>query len=879
MSVKEEIHLINLALHREVSCSSESEGAAGSQAVDGLTTTCWQPLMSDKKANNRVWMKVDLGEDYSVNQAVLKLTSGFISRYSIRCSLDNLTWQTAFQRDTARGGISTSDRALFPRVEARYVMLEVELFDPERDFQLVEFGIFDDVSYPSGPILDRVFVRDANRTVYEQDDTFTMHVSSQADLVIQGILTDSSQADLAEAEVVVQSTKHGIVTAAVDTGEALILRTHASGVAQIQINVTLNGVTQENSLFVDVYDPTEGLADIQLVHDSLVSEIGQPALIAVDDFYPALKVIPGQTMAVKADLLNMSTGELLWSHPVRDTEAGVAATFTFPGQATIPGLYQISVEFTLAGDRMSSYYEACYFTVPSPLVSLEGKSQIVHKGADGQLLYVPDYKGNRILDFSHSGYGGGGVRIPDVQPAQIIAPIEGDNTQHIQDAIDRVAVLPLSDEGFRGAVLLKKGIYPINGSILIQASGIVLQGEGEEEGGTLLYATGTKQRNLIEISGSAGPRLITDTETAIVDLYVPSGAQMLRVRDTACFQVGDTIKVIRYGNERWIHAIGMDTIRLRPVAGGTVQWSPFQLEFDREITSIDGNCVTLDAPIACAIEQRWGGGAIIKYEDMDRIKHVGVEHLRIDVAFDPSITDTRIDGNEGTDIYLADEQHAINGIHMDHVKNGWVRNIVGAHLQHALVQVGRSSKWITIQDCEVYDFVSVITGGRRYSFHLTGELTLVQRTYSETARHAYAVDARVAGPNVFLDCTSTMDYNTSEPHHRWSVGCLYDNVNGRIHIQDRGWLGSGHGWSGANYVAWNTSNELLSQQPPTAQNYAIGHVGIQGKPLLPSAYDSRERKMAFWESFGQHVTPRSLYVQQLQDRLGDDAVLNLAQHQ
>jgi len=135
----------------------------------------------------------------------------------------------------------------------------------------------------------------------------------------------------------------------------------------------------------------------------------------------------------------------------------------------------------------------------------------------------------------------------------------------------------------------------------------------------------------------------------------------------------------------------------------------------------------------------------------------------------------------------------------------------------------------------------------------------------------------VQGPNVFLDSQSVNEFATSEPHHRWSVGGLYDNVSADIAIQDRGLLGSGHGWSGANYVTWNTEGDLASQQPITAQNYAIGHIGAKKKPYLPNADDKRPRNDAYWEHLGSHVGPRSLYLQQLQDRLGSQALQNIAQ--
>ena len=128
-------------------------------------------------------------------------------------------------------------------------------------------------------------------------------------------------------------------------------------------------------------------------------------------------------------------------------------------------------------------------------------------------------------------------------------------------------------------------------------------------------------------------------------------------------------------------------------------------------------------------------------------------------------------------------------------------------------------------------------------------------------RIAFVFQSRVCGPNVFLECNSTNDYATSEPHHRWSVGGLYDNVHAHMAFQDRQYMGSGHGWAGANYVAWNCEGTLVCQQPPTAQNWAIGFVGKKEK----GAFD---RPDGYWESLGQHVEPRSLYLKQLQDRLG-----------
>src|SRR4029077_13355080 len=83
----------------------------------------------------------------------------------------------------------------------------------------------------------------------------------------------------------------------------------------------------------------------------------------------------------------------------------------------------------------------------------------IYPGPDGTLVYAADDQGNTIHDASHAGYGGGGVSIPTVAVKETIWPVAGDNTEHVQAAIDKVSALPPDKYGFRGAVLLRAGYY------------------------------------------------------------------------------------------------------------------------------------------------------------------------------------------------------------------------------------------------------------------------------------------------------------------------------------------------------------------------------------------------------------------------------------
>ncbi|MDB5085367.1 MAG: hypothetical protein JWN30_2253, partial [Bacilli bacterium] len=373
------------------------------------------------------------------------------------------------------------------------------------------------------------------------------------------------------------------------------------------------------------------------------------------------------------------------------------------------------------------------------------------------------------------------------------------------------------------------------------------------------------KRNLIEIKGEpktvdAGRRF-----PVITDLYVPVGARSFHVDSAEGFTTGDTILVRREGNSDFIRAISMDSIKPRPGSpDGTKQWEPFALEFDRVITAIDGNLITIDAQVAAAIESRWGGGSVLPYTDAGRIEQVGVENLKAVAEYDSSVV-----LRQGEQEYYGDEQHALGFVLFDHVKNAWVQNFVAFHFSFFTVHVDRGAKWVTVQNGETRDMVSVITGGRRYPYFISGQLSLFRNVRAETARHAFVVGSRVCGPNVFLSGVSTQNYGSSEPHHRWSVGGLFDQIEGSIAIQDRQYFGSGHGWSGANYVAWNTTGDLVVQKPPTAHNWSFGHVGQKGREAFPP------REQGSFASFGQCMKPDSLYLQQLKERLGQQVVESL----
>jgi hypothetical protein len=488
-----------------------------------------------------------------------------------------------------------------------------------------------------------------------------------------------------------------------------------------------------------------------------------------------------------------------------------------------------------------------------------GKTSLVTQAENGALLYQPYSKEGDILpDFSNCGYAGGEMPLPDAPVRETLKPEPGDGDDHarIQAALDRVAKLEPDASGIRGAVLLTRGVYRCSDSLRMNASGVVLRGEGDGENDTVIRATARKQQPLVVIGDNGRPDEMSEKSVDIVDDYAPVGARSFNVANASGFKVGQTVFVVRRGNSAWITEIGMDKIVPRAAnPGSTKQWESFDMKFDRVITAIEGARITVDAPIVCALDKRWGGGAIVPYDDKERISRCGVEFLRSVSDFDKNKTADY----KGESVFV-DEDHTSYIVAFRSVKNAWARKLTSVSLTHGPAQIGGQAKWITVEDCQALSPVSQITGGRRYPYAVDGQLNLIQRCFAEKARHAFVFGARVPGPNVFLECRSVIDYATSEPHHRWSVGGLYDNVDANMAIQDRQWMGSGHGWSGANYVVWNSRGQLICQKPPTAQNFAIGFVGKKNPGAFP-------RPDGWWESEGKPVQPQSLYKAQLAARL------------
>lgn len=534
-----------------------------------------------------------------------------------------------------------------------------------------------------------------------------------------------------------------------------------------------------------------------------------------------------------------------------------------------------------------------------PAMYARGAGAVVHKdintdgplvsmGPDGKLVYKPyTDKGDTVPDWSYCGYKSNEEPIPDVPTVLTLKPLPGearkqekmayafgpDSSEQIQKALDDVAAREPDANGLRGAVLLRKGTYHVAKTLRV-SGGVVLRGEGDGEDGTVLIygpaGTGIVIGGNKEVAAEtpADEAKPAETSSVITDDYVPTGCMKVAVEDGSKFKPGDFVDVQKTPNQAWIDTLGMGSITSKRGDRRGKPWQPHQykcVQF-RHVVAVNGNTLTLNAPLAQTLAKGHGGGVVILRSDKTREFNCGVESVRIVSNYDTTI----VNDAKAEEPYPSDEKNTLQtGVLITNCIDGWVRDVTVKHVNFSAVQCGRDSYRVTVRDCKNLAMVSVIRGGKRYPFSNSDAiLSLFFNCFAETGRHDFAGGSRDTGPNAYVMCRAQKSNLVTGPHQRWGTGYLFDNViiegnrQSGLEAINRGAGGSGHGWAGATTIFWNcTANSAHVMNPPTPeQNFVIGFTGGQ------TSGDGHV------ESPDRHVEPQSLFLQQLKERLGDKAV-------
>ncbi|MFL9830166.1 DUF6298 domain-containing protein [Flavobacterium sp. ST-87] len=467
----------------------------------------------------------------------------------------------------------------------------------------------------------------------------------------------------------------------------------------------------------------------------------------------------------------------------------------------------------------------------------------ITKDKAGKIIRTQNNLGDQIPDFSFAGYRAGEYAIPNIAVKAFVPHISGDATATIQAAIDYVATLKADKNGFRGAVLLDKGIFKVSETLTIKESGIVLRGSGSGNSGTTILATGTSRGAIVNISGNNN-RILKD-KFQVADAYTPLGSTTISLKNANAIQKGDHILVNTPITQKWIDSLGMKDF------GGETGWigwksDDFVIRADREVTHVQSNKISIDAPLTNALDTKLSPSEVVIYSWSGRINNVGVENLILKSDFDTTNP--------------KDEQHRWYGVSIQNTEDVWVRQVNFEQFAGGAVSILKSAKRITVEDCISLNPVSEIAAFRRSTFYTEGQQTLFQRCYSEYGYNDFAVGGyATAGPNVFLQCQSYLPYSFSGSVGSWATGILFDVVlidGNALSFKNLGQDGRGIGWNAANSVIWETSASKIDNfSPPTADNWAFG-VWAQWAGN------------GHWNDVNSHINPRSLYYALLEQRLG-----------
>lgn len=485
----------------------------------------------------------------------------------------------------------------------------------------------------------------------------------------------------------------------------------------------------------------------------------------------------------------------------------------------------------------------CLLLFTALLSSIKARSQELYpdiKTDQTSIEYLSDAKGNTILDFSFSGYALSNRAIADV-PAKIkVSTVDGDATDKIQKAIDYVSRLKPDRNGFRGAVLLEKGIYRIKGSLYIAKSGVVLRGSGASDNGTLLLGTGTKRAAIIRILGSDDLK-IEDT-LQISQRHIPLGSTSITI-GKGKLEKGDQLILRKNLTQDWLDTLQMNNFggETNWIGWKTVDWT---IDWDRSVVQINDNEIELDAPLTMELSPEKDHLELLRYSWPGRIQEVGVENLKISSTYHKD--------------NLKDEQHRWLGISVENTKNAWIRQVNFEHLAGGAVHILKTASQVTVEDCLSLNPISEIASYRRHSFYTEGQKNLFQRCYAEYGYHDFAVGGYgTTGPNAFVQCHAYLPHSFSGTIGSWATGVLFDivTIDGHgLSLRNQGQSNRGSGWTAANSVVWESAASMMEvSNPPTAQNWAFGVWGqFSGN--------------AHWKEVNSHIRPRSLFYAQLKKR-------------
>ncbi len=459
-----------------------------------------------------------------------------------------------------------------------------------------------------------------------------------------------------------------------------------------------------------------------------------------------------------------------------------------------------------------------------------------------------DDAGRFLHDFSYAGYAAGLAEPPAPPPAVRLEPGPGDMTATVQAALD---------DG--GVVLLAAGDWRFDGTLALRRSHTVLRGEGPDQ--TRLFFTKS-----FDLSGrehlrvGEGPGLVG--EWPLLEDAAPRGLTV-RVADAGALAPGDDVVLGQVITPAFVAAHGMTGFW----RAFNDTWQPFLW---RRVVAIEGELVTLDAPVRNALTVR-DAASLRKVTGL--LREVGVEHLGVTNAVEPG---------------AAWAMNQVGLVTFTGVTDGWLRDVHsfsrdgGAHVQSGGVRVHQSSR-VTVSDTHVGRAQHRGSGGNGYLFEVRQSSDVLFRDdVGEDGRHNFiqnwgfgttgCVWLRVESRGGRMEAPgggTAGGVGYSEFHHSLATANLIDSshFDDGFSIVNRRAESTGAGHTGTENVFWNVSGAGLLRSMQFGHGYVFGTQGLAvALDEVFIAEGTLPLDLAEGLDAGATLTPRSLYVDQLRRR-------------
>ena len=396
----------------------------------------------------------------------------------------------------------------------------------------------------------------------------------------------------------------------------------------------------------------------------------------------------------------------------------------------------------------------------------------------------------------------------------------------------------------------------------------MLRGSGSGVDGTVIRVTGAPHR--VFTVGGTGTWQPDAMRATVTDTYVPAGASHRNVSIRPRLRVGDRVVIQRPVTEAWIRFMSMDTLvrdgkpQTWIKAGTIITTIARSMRRSQELAS-RSTCRLSDSFDAAYLNPP--GTTVVKYTFPGRIEQVGVESLRV------------IGARAGQ----ADQRGAVHPASDERgQRRVGARRRVGRHAEQHDIRTNRAQGHSRERAHSPHD--AVYGAGRagrfRHLRHADSARSIERHGPRRVARRH---PGRRDGP----ERRASFQKHEGRRRAASAMGDRAARRQQRVHRRHRSaaehrvlesrvrrvgpWL---ERWLGGRVE--REGELLLIQQPPGAKNWCIGCSGRftpilwHGKQIPVPASPSETH-----ESPGVPVTPASLYLAQLRDRLGEQALRNI----